>query len=77
MLSNGIGSVSMAGHGGHPISDVLEQRDHAPGRERIALDPEPRQHPIGAQADIGMMAKRLAFVHVGDMALEHRPLEGI
>ena len=53
------------------------QHRHPPQGKRIALKAAPRDHPIGAQADIGVLAKAFTLVHVGDMNLQHRPVEGV
>jgi hypothetical protein len=49
----------------------------SPQGELIALGPKSRNRAIGTERDIGMMPEFLALVHVRDMHLDHRRLEGV
>lgn len=51
--------------------------DEVAQRHVITFDAETGDHAFGAGRDIGMVPEDLAFVDVGNVNLDHRPLKGI
>ena len=46
-------------------------------REHIALGSAAGDHPSRDAGDVRMMPERLSLVHIGNMHLDDRPLEGV
>ena len=55
----------------------IDQTGEAPDGERIALRPQTGDDAVRPQRHVGMVPKRLALVHVRDVHLDHRRLEGV
>ena len=56
---------------------LVEQLRYAAQAKQVALGAKARDHAIGALGDKGMVTELLTFVHIGNVHLNHRPLEGI
>ena len=79
------GDVSRSRHGSAmprrtvgPLGALgVDEGPEAPQREEIALRAEAGDHAVGAQRHVGVVPEALALVHVRDVHLEDRALEGV
>ena len=71
--AKGRGSIGVAVG---PLLDLDEIANLANGH-RIAIDAEPHNHAVSSGRDIGVVPKHLALVHVGNVHLDHRAVEGV
>src|SRR4051794_16229464 len=55
----------------------VDQLGHAAQAEQVALGTEACDHAVSARGDEGVVPKLLTLVHVRDVHLDHRRLEGV
>ena len=60
-----------------PPSPLAQQPRNTTQRQLIAFGTAAHDHSIRPLRDVGVMAKRLALVNVGDVDLDHRPVKGV